>query len=182
MTGTNRFDEFSENFRTGGRGVISDPKKFVTLFFGKGKGGRGSLHPEKFCCKKRNIVFRKKGGGGDRRQFGSFLKIHQICYRQSSLMLGTRYKHSWGFSGKDIGHDGEKKDSCDKKKYCRYITATKERTKAFITDCYWNLPFYCEGNNGEYRGIYKGLCYHNLHVTKNLRKTFLRIKRRFSEK
>ena len=57
-----RFDEFSENFRKGG-GVTSDPKNFVVLFSLKEKGG--SLHPEKFRCKKHNIVFPKIGWGGE---------------------------------------------------------------------------------------------------------------------
>ena len=66
------------NFRKtseGGGGVISDPKNYVALFSVKEKrnGHRfprksatfisekrvGSLHPEKFRCKKRNIVSRK---------------------------------------------------------------------------------------------------------------------------
>ena len=60
-------------------GGTSDPKNFVVLFSLKEKGG--SLHPEKFRCKKHNIVFPKIGwgGGGVQRPFGSFPKIHQIC-------------------------------------------------------------------------------------------------------
>ena len=48
--------------------------------------------------------------------------------------------------------------------------------------CYWSWPFYCEGNDGEYWGVNKGLCYHNLHIAKYLQKSHLKIKRRFSGK
>ena len=72
-TTSNRFDEFSENFQKG-RGSFPIRKNSFR-FFGKGKGG-GSLHPEKFCCKMRNIVLKKRGGG--QRPFGSFPTIHQI--------------------------------------------------------------------------------------------------------
>ena len=67
------------------------------------------------------------------------------------------------------------------------MKSTKERCKRCICKWYcccneWMLPFYCEGYDGEYWGIYKCLCYHNLHIAKYLQKTHLKMKRRFPEK
>ena len=83
-------DEFSENFRRGGGGVISDPNNFVADFSvilrGKMKIFRekrgGSLQSEKFRCKKCNIVFRNEGGG----PFGVFPKIHPNLGTEASLI------------------------------------------------------------------------------------------------
>ena len=45
----------------------------------------------------------------------------------------------------------------------------------FHLDGYYSWPFYCEGNNGKDRGVYKGLCYHNLYVAEDLPNTTMNI-------
>ena len=99
-------DEFSENFRKG-RGVISDPNKFIAIFFAletvilvmnfrkNFKKGRGVISDLKnFIAnlvpaqpvygKNRNEFFRKRGGGVQR-PFGNFPEIHPFWHRQASL-------------------------------------------------------------------------------------------------
>ena len=97
-------DEFPENFQKWG-GIISDPKKFIAIFFALEKAilvmnfrkklrkGGGHFRSEKFHCKfsagatglrkNRNIFFRKRGGG--QRPFGNFPEIHPFWYKKASL-------------------------------------------------------------------------------------------------
>ena len=69
--------------------------------------------------------------------------------------------------------------------YLYVMKTTKEIIEAYILRycyCYWTWPFYCEGHDGEYWGVYKGLCYHDLHIAKYLHESHLKTKRRFSGK
>ena len=88
-------------------GVISDPKKFIAIFFALEKAilvmnfrkklrkGGGHFRSEKFHCKfsagatslrkKSQYFFRKRGGGGGQRPFGNFSKIYPFWQRQASL-------------------------------------------------------------------------------------------------
>ena len=97
------------NFRktSEGGGVISDPKIFVAVFwviFWGEKGG-GHANPNQFCCKfsglrkKRNIVFRKWGGGvrGRLEVFQKFIESGRDSLPSENsfaIFIGPRY--TWG--------------------------------------------------------------------------------------
>ena len=96
---------FRKTSEGGGRGVISDLKNFIAIFFAlelailvmnfRKKGGGGHFRSEKFHCKfsagatglrkKSQYIFQKWGGGeGGQRPFRNFPEIHPFLKRRAS--------------------------------------------------------------------------------------------------
>ena len=90
-----------------GGGVTSDPKNFVVLFSLKEKGGL--LHPEKFRCKKHNIVFPKIGWGGG----GGSEAVWKFSENSSNLLDQVIPKQGLRVRTLDIPRVTKNKSTCN---------------------------------------------------------------------